>query len=314
MRTLWRSTTSVLRQHPILWLPVIVVDITTFYLNWIERMLQHHLTYQLVSWLSQGHSVLSIKPVYVPPTTSMTMRVVLLTAPLPWIAHFLSLVLYTIAMLTTAAMLSNVAEAENARPLLHAVTSAVATSRRRILGFAVKLLALFMVSLVLAAPLSVLGLRLQTFLETTPYLSLKFQLDLAKANLLGYAIALPLMITIAFVITPIALRLLRSPESVLAPQETSQARIAAILTVVVVATLDIFVPRVESSFLQQINTTSNLVVRLSDTAASVIIALPYAFLFIAFYLIVNPESPLAFPLTPPNAEPEEDAPPTEEAT
>jgi hypothetical protein len=314
MRDLWRSTVSLLRQHPILWLPVIVVDITTFYLNWIERLMQHHLTYQLVSWLGQGHSVLSDKPVYVPPTSSVMMWVALLTAPLSWIAHFLSIVLYTIAMLITAAMLGNETEAENARPLLRTAASAVATSRRRILGFSVKLLALFMASAVLAAPLSVLGLRLQTFLETTPYLSLKFQLELAKANLLGYAVALPLTIAIAFVITPIALRLLRSPDSVLAPQETSRARIAAILTVVVVAAIGFFVPRVASSFLQQINTTSSLVVRLIDTTVSVIIVLPYAFLFIAFYLIANPESPLAFPLTPPNAEPEEDAPPAEEAT
>jgi len=242
------------------------------------------------------------------------MRVTLLTAPLPWIARFLSIVLYTTAMLTTAAMLGNLAEAENARPLLRTAASAVATSRRRILGFSVKLLALFMASAVLAAPLMVLGLRLQTFLETTPNISLKFQLELAKVNLLGYAVALPLMIAIAFVITPIALRLLRTPDSVLTPQETKRARIAAILTVVVVAALGFFVPRIESSILQQINPTSSLVVRLFDTTVSVFITLPYAFLYTSLYLIATPQSPLHIPSTPHIAQPEEDASPTEEAT
>jgi hypothetical protein len=315
MRDLWRSTVSLLRQHPILWLPVIVVDITTYFLNWIERLLQNHLTYQFVSWLGQDHSVLSNKPVYAPPTMSVMMRVALLTAPLPWIARFLSIVLYTTAMLTTAAILGNIAEAENARPLLRTAASTVAMSRRRILGFSVKLLALFMASAVLAASLMVLGLRLQTFLETTPNLFLKFQLELAKLNLLGYAVALPLMIAIAFVITPIALRLLRTPDSVLALQETRRARIAAIHTVIVVAALGYFVPRTESSFLQQINPTSSLVVRLIDTTVSVFIALPYTVLYTVLYLIATPLSPLLIPSTQPDALPnEEDTPPAEETT
>jgi len=290
MRTLWRSSASLLRRYPILWLPLIVADATNFYLNWIERLIQHSLRDQLISWLSQGHTVLSDAPVYATLSKSETMTVVLLTVPLDWAVHFSSTVLYTSAMLITAAMLHNLAETGQTH--LAAATDFVASSYLRILVFSAKLLALLAASAVLALPVLALALKLQTYLERSPYLSLRSQLDMEKANLSGYVYVLPLMLAIAYIIAPVALQLLRPPNSIPTPQERRRARIAALIVTATVTILGFVVPRIEILFLQQLSSPSSSVIRLTNTIVSVITALPYVLLYIIFYLIANPGIPL----------------------
>src|ERR1035437_1710817 len=234
MRTLLRTTASLLRQYPILWFPLVIADIVNFSLDWTERRLHHNLVVHLVSWLSQNHSVLSSTPVYADPPHFTTTVIVILTAPITWATYFLSTVLYTSAMLVTAALLANLAE--NGHPLLHLAASTLRSSRRRILVFSVKLCALFAVSLLLAAPLLAGAIWFQRFLETTPSLPLKFQLQLQKADLLGYVTELPIMMAIACIVAPMALKLLQPPGSTPTQQAIKTARIVALIVVAVTST------------------------------------------------------------------------------
>ena len=300
MQTLWRTTASILRNYPILWLPLVAADLVSFGLSWTERRLHHDLILHLVSWLSQSHSVLSSTPVYADPPPYTASVIAILTAPITWVTYFASTVLYTSAMLVTASILANLAD--NGQPRPRSAALALSSSRRRILLFSLKLCAIFVLSLPVMGLLFAVAFEFQRFLETTAFLPLKLQLQLQHADLFGYLTELPILMAIAYMVAPIALKLLQPPGAIPTPQARKAARIATLIVVAVTSTLEIFLPRVVTTFLQQLNPAPPLVVYIVRTLTSLIAAVPYVLLYIALYLIATPDSPLAIP-PPANTEP-----------
>jgi hypothetical protein len=317
MRTLWRTTVSLLRKYPILWLPAILADVLTFNIDWLDNLLRHWLTQKLLPWLSEGHSVLSNSPVYVAPTQQVINIAIYLTAPIEWGARFLSDVIFACALVATAAILRNIAE--TGIGTLREAIAPIAASRRRILIFSLKLFALNLVGvcvmLLLAAPIMSLNPQvIQHKLETFFSLSLKTSLALERLNLIpnlfSYLWALPITLCIVYVIAPWQLRLIQPLDFNPSMEQKKQARLAAIYVTLAIIVLSILTSIIESTLLQQLSPASRLVVYSVGTITSLITVLPNVPLYIAFYLIANPDSPLAaLPEAQPEAEiPTEDEP------
>jgi hypothetical protein len=99
------------------------------------------------------------------------------------------------------------------------------------------------------------------------------------------------MMAVAYIVAPMALKLLRTPGYIPTLQARKTARIAALTVVAVTSTLEIFLPRIATAGLQELNPASLIPVYAIRSLASLIAAIPYILLYIAFYLIANPDSP-----------------------
>jgi hypothetical protein len=314
MRILWRSTTSLLRQYPILWLPVLVAEIVNFNLRWFERLLLRPLRHQLILWFSQAHSVLSTTPVPIQPTGSIMIKTALLTAPLEWGMQFLCAAVTVASLVATAAILQSIAK--TGRGSLRAVIAPITSSRRRILIFSLQLFAFGVIAgIVIAIFLPLLStLYLPYKLAQFFSLSLKTEMVLNKLQLnflTNYILLAPITLISLYIMAPLAVRLLQPPDSIPAKHQAKQARIAALFVSVATCILSYLLFRLDSLFIALQYAPTGPVAYLFHTFTSFIAAGPWVPLFIAFYLISNPESPLVGASVAP---PEEDAAPSLETS
>jgi hypothetical protein len=295
MRNLWRATTYLFWQYPILWLPVILADVITSCLKQIERWLHHQLLQHFLPWLTQSYSVLG-PPEHLAPTQATMFKFALLDTPLRLGIQFLGTLLLASAMVATAGLLRSISD--TGRGNLNAAMPPFAVSNRRILVYALKLFALTTLLFSFAAFLMVEALNYQRTIVSWLHLSLKSEIALERMNLPGYIASLLATLGIAYIMAPIAIQLLQPSDSNPTPQQAKTARIAWLLTALVAIVLDFGVAQLEGSLLQQVHATSNLAVFLFSGIASLIRTLPYIPLFIAFSLIATPDNPLANPPNP----------------
>jgi hypothetical protein len=145
---------------------------------------------------------------------------------------------------------------------------------------------------------------IQGKLEALFSLSLKTSNALEKLNLVPNLIndllTLPITLGFVYIIATLQLRLIQPQNFNPTPEQKKPARLAAIYAAVAFIVLGILTSTVEFILLQQLSPASNLVVYAVRTITSLITAIPYVPLYIAFYLIANPDSPLA---TLPEAQP-----------
>jgi hypothetical protein len=313
MRILWRSTTSLLRQYPILWLPVLVAEIVNFNLRWFERLLLRPLRHQLILWFSQAHSVLSTTPVPIQPTGSIMIKTALLTAPLEWGMQFLCAAVTVASLVATAAILQSIAK--TGRGSLRAVIAPITSSRRRILILSLQFWGLNMILSLQFWGLNILFTSLLELLSPLVFSIHNLQAYLGRSNLAGsffsYLWVLPVTLFVCYIIAPLEARLLQSPESTPAPDQARRARVVAILVALGLCVFNPLTGMAESYILQMSLLAFSLKFFLIELLFSLIRTAPYALLFIAFYLIANPESPLVGASVAP---PEEDAAPSLETS
>jgi hypothetical protein len=296
MRNLWSTTTSLLRQHPILWLPVILADVASFWLSWLERLLHTQLIEQVVIWLSQSHSVLGDTPDYSTLTPAVSNKAAALTAPLVWTTRYLGICLYTAALIATAAIVYSVAAPETAT--LKQSRSSIWTSRRRILIFSLKFFFLNAVVGILGSWLLSWSLQLQSFWEKSTSTSPAFQIAIEKSNLPVLLPALLLAAAIATIMAPIAVRLLQPPPVPLSPQQAKSARHASLIVVAVAAVLQVLIQQVEPSLFQHLGTATATLLTVGF-AVSLITAIPFVPLYVALSLIATPEANAPAPILEP---------------
>jgi hypothetical protein len=321
MRTLWRSTTSLLRQHPILWLPVAIVEFINFNLRWLENLFNNWKFHQLLLRQPEGRSVLSASPLSVAPSHATMLKLNYISIPLGLSTQLLYDVLLACALFATAVILQRIAETDSGT--LRDAVAPIKSSIRRILVFALTLFGLGVIASSLIGFLSPLIhpldlLNFQSKLENVLSLSLQSQFALERSNLIptlinsfyNYLWPIPIALCVVYVITPLQVRLLRPPDKNPTAQQARCARIAGTLAALAIAAcafvlLQVRIWLIPSSFpgaryfLQEANSLITLAI--------------YAPLFIAIYLIATPESPLNIVSIPPTAQPEESAPPAEEA-
>jgi hypothetical protein len=278
MRNLWRATAYLFWQHPVLWLPLIVADLTAFCIESLKRLLTH----QIVLWLVQRHSasILSSGPEY-SDQASASVKAALLTLPFIWGTYFLSILLYTMAMLATAAILHNLSVARDTN--LPAVAPMIWSSMRRALVLSIKLLALCATSALLFGPLIILSL---TF-GSKPFWQF-------PTFLFSELLTTLVMVGISYLITPSALRLIQYLNPSVGFQWTyGQGRLVGAAAVVVSAGLSLLLQKAEPSILRDLHPHGSAFVYMINAVISLIVAFPYIPLFIALYLIARPDSPLA---------------------
>jgi len=319
MRDLWRSTTSVLRQHPILWLPVAIVEFIAFNLGWLEHMFQNYLLHQLIFRLSEDHSVLSATAAA--PNHVTMLRLQYITILLGLSTQLLYDVLLACALFATAAILQRIAETGGG--MLREAVAPVKSSIRRIMVYALTLFGLGVIAGSLISFLSTLVhplnlLDFQSKLEKVLSLSLQSQFALERSNfiptfinsLLHYLWTIPITLCVVYVIAPLQVRLLQPPDTNPTAKQARSARIAGALAALALAACAFLLFQVTFSLIP----SSFPGARYFFQAANSLITLAiYAPLFIAIYLIATPDSPLAIPSTPPIAQLEESAPPASDA-
>jgi hypothetical protein len=297
MRTLFRTTLSILRQYPILWLPLILAELINVNITWFERMLQHSLMRQLLPWLTESHSVLAGATGHIPPTAQTIRNLSLILLPLGLGTEFVCIFLSAAALVVTAALLRSLAEARPAT--LPAALPSIAPSRRRILIFSLALLGLKAISDVLTTFLSplVFSFNLEDKLERLLSLSLKSESVLEAThlipNLVSHLWVLPIALCGVYIIAPLQARLAQPPNATPVPDQARQTRIAAILTAIAISTLSFLVAMLEVPLFQLFRLSSTLALYPVHIIASLVTVLPYVLLYIAFYLITTPDSPFA---------------------
>jgi len=325
MRDLWRSTTSLLRQYPILWLPIAIVEFIELILSWPESLFRHWLIQKLLLWLSEGHSVLSSSPVYGAPTQHAINMAILLATPIGWCILLLYNVLLTCAIIAIASMLQRIPEAGSGT--LRDAVAPIKSSIHRILVFAFTLFGLNVIGqsiagllfpLVQSINLNHLQSKLVQMLEHILPLSVRSQIALEHTNLISNIFAnlwpIPITLCVVYIIAPFQVRLLQQPDSNSTAQQVRSARIVWFLAILT-STAATVVSHVLETSLSIALQPSPIIFYLFEVVEHLISVAIYAPLFIAIYLIANPDSPLAIPPAPQNTPPEEeDVPPAEEAT
>jgi hypothetical protein len=315
MRTLFRTTASLLRQYPILWLPLVLAELINFNITWFERMLRRSLMQQLLPWLTESHSVLGGATGHIPATAQTIRNLRLILLPLSLGTELLCIFLSAAALVVTAEILRSLAEARPAT--LPAALPSIAPSRRRILIFSLALLGLKSISDVLTTFLSplVFSFNLEDKLEHLLSLSLKSANVLEAThlipNLVSHLWVLPITLCIVYIIAPLQARLAQPPDAAPVLDQAKQVRIAAILTAVAMSALSFLVAMLEVPLFQLLRPASTLVLYPVSTITSLITALPCVPLYIAFYLITTPGSPLASTPDSPDPLPEQPQSPPE---
>jgi hypothetical protein len=287
MRTLWRTTTYLFWQHPILWLPVVLADLIAFCL----RNLQIWMTHAVVQSLGAPHSVLSSTP---EPLQTLPVAWVVAFAASRFLVELLNACLYAAAMIAVSLIIPALM-AEKRIPWRQ-VPPAVRQSRIQILLLLLKAFGMFVVA-------TFLGLEIITYLPRLHFLPLSLTIDSRRE---GYVVEAVLLAAVAWILAPSAVAILRPRESPVSDtRRIRHARILAAVSVSAAAAMYVLATAVEPSFAPFL--TTGFRVQAYWAIASAASAIPYIPLFIAFYLIANPDTPLAIP-SPANTEPVDSAP------
>jgi hypothetical protein len=270
MQEFWRKTVELFREHPILWLPFIIADLTAFFLSWLQKSA----TSNFVHWflIRHYHSVLGGSLIS-PDLDPATMRkAAILCTPLVWGSYFVHICLYTAAFVITAAVISKV-QAQH-EPCLAEVISLLGLSLRRIFWFALKVLALWILG----------GILL--ILVPAGFIHFFFEGNFLGPAIFGSVGALLGSICVAWLLTPAGIRLIQAPlsESV-SVDNIKRGRIFAILAVAASIIISYFVMKAEASISTSSDfdpTFHHLVI---SPLLSLFAALPYMPLWIVLSLL-----------------------------
>jgi hypothetical protein len=266
MRNLFRRASFLFWQHPILWLPIVIVDPLVLYLNLLDKKLTHAIIFNVVT----RYSVLGA-PESTPVTSLQTLKILFLTKPIDWGTHFISLCLYTCAMIAIFNLISALRLKQDLSR--GTVLGPVQKSFTRLTFFSLKLLITIGIA---AIPFIALTI---TFVQRNGALYV-------STKTFGNALSTIFFSAIAYLFAPTALKLLRPENSETpAPETRLLAKISAVLTFIASAALYFLAEQIEPSFISRTPRWNSALVY--ETAASLVSATPYIVLFIALSLLAN---------------------------
>lgn len=225
MKELWRRTTALFWQYPILWLPVLAADLLGFVLRQCVQGLSHSIT----SWLvQQSHgSVLGGAPDSAQLRT-LTFEAIAVTAPLKLGSYFATILAYTVALAITAGLVGRALQGST--PVFR--------------SWLVSLVPKAGPALVLAA--KVLGLCLAGFTLTAIPI---WSETLLSPRSFGYLIASLWLAVVAYFSVPLAIRFLHAGTIPNSRTAVAYSRIIAIAAVTCSVFLTFFCAKAESSIL-----------------------------------------------------------------
>jgi hypothetical protein len=292
MRTLLRTTAYIFWQYPILWLPVVLADLIAFSL----RVFQGWMTQTIAQNLVAGHSVLSNTP---EPISTLPMAWTVVFGATRFLVEFVNLCLYAAAMIAISTLIRALL-AQTKFSWRH-ILFAVRQLRVQVLLFSLQVFGMLVVALFLDTELAM-------YLPRLRFLSMFSTVSASRGE--GLAIAAILFASVAWLIAPAALALLRPRQS--PPNDARsrwQARNIAAISVLASVAIYFLASVAEPSFALLLRTSIGI--QLFWAVGSAASALPYIPLFIALDLIANPESPLFTPETSPDPLPSQPQSPPE---
>jgi hypothetical protein len=270
MQDLWQRTIKLFREHPILWAPLIIADLSAFFLTWLQKSS----TKWIIHWLliKHYHSALD-GSVIIPNTDPLAMRkAAIIVSPLVWGGYFVHICLYTAAFVLTAAFVGKILC--NQKPYSADAVSLLRSNLRQVTWFSLKVLALWMIggiSLVLVPAAFIRSFFEDRFLGPAAFG--------AVGALLGNICA-------SWLLTPAGTRLIQAPFSEdLSAETIKRGRILAILTSAASVVISYFAMKAEASI--YISSTfdpafHHLIV---SPLLSLLVAFPYLLLWILLSLL-----------------------------
>jgi hypothetical protein len=210
MKELWRKTAKLFLKYPILWLPYVCVHL----LNASLDSLRHARVIWIYRWLTTGHSVLGSFPVQIY-NSAATAKTAWISGLMQWSLLFLKICLDTVALVVTAALVTKIMRGE--QPRLRAVLAELQDYPKRILGYSLKL---YFLDLVFATFVSLPAIRLSHWVsDSTATTGWSRAANFALLRGQG----LISLILFAWIMIPIAIRLLRTPGT--EPPSTDEKRL-----------------------------------------------------------------------------------------
>jgi hypothetical protein len=281
MRQLWHKAANLFWQHPILWLPLLFADLLAFSLGEVQKLLAHAIAIRSL----QEHSVLGNTPYTNIHRDTSQVWEQLLTSSSGLLIQFLSVCLYTAAFLITASLVRLFLQ--NLSPNLSSAVKSANLRLPAIFSFSLKLFVLsFVIALFITTPLYFFFLRSHLgSTVATPYFA--------------YGLTLLISLCVAWVITPAAITLLRSPNFKPITSETIMQGIASsILTVTASTTLALLAQIAQRSLLSNSAPMQPIAIQAIHAIASLLTSVPYIFLLIVLALLATSDVDDANPQTP----------------
>lgn len=266
MLNLRRRVSYLFWQHPILWLPLLCVDLAAFWLHRLQKLATH----QLIVWLLPHESVFSHNPAPIDQGFGHASVAWWITAPLFWADSLLSICVYVAAFMVTAHFIQQ---------LLHETAPNLSLSLQFVRP---RLRKLFLFSLIIFLLFPVLEV-----FSTVPIAArLSFiPFDPLTQSLILGAVALT---AIGFIMAPSALRLIQPPQSYsVSPSAKMQARIFAAIAVAATVILGYTLPAIERGFYNDFSAHWQILGPLLSIVGSLIATFPYIALAIALSLLAT---------------------------
>jgi hypothetical protein len=276
VKELWRRSTALLLEYPILWVPVICADLVSFSVDLPLLAATRTLTYGLI------HSSMSVlgnggtAPISPPPSFQFFY---LKLASLTFAEECIRVCLYAFALLITASLVKIAIEC--GRPDFGRSLRDVRPDAGRGIGFAAKIfgLGIVMVSLPIALIAAV-----------APLLSHgAHQSSLLMSHVFRFCWTTLLTAAVAYVVTPSALRLLQPrTQNLIECEKLRMGRLFAVLVVAASTAIEscsqAAVRAVSASSAGNIPPLTREAMELGGSLLS---AIPYAVLFVALALLAN---------------------------
>jgi hypothetical protein len=272
VRQVWRETAALFWEYPVLWLPVLAADLISFFLSKLQKYVSHVLIYHVLlgppSVFGGRHGLME------PSSNALVFKAAMLGGTLEWSTHFAQIILYTIALFVTTALVRSTSRHES--KYFHASVQLVRSQWRAILGLSLRFLGLMVL----------LAISLGALLAFTIAQTQRYMVHLPQAAM--YAYIVPAFCCVAYLAAPIAMRRIGTVTSQpLTAESTRNGRLFASVAVTVSTLVGYCLPYIGTSFTAEPFFSSSLVVTALGAIASLIVASPYVVLFIALTLIVD---------------------------
>jgi hypothetical protein len=273
VRQVWRETTALFWEHPVLWLPILGADLFSFFLTSVRKQIAHLVIYRLVLDVP---SVLGgarrLPDPGDPSSHGFILKAAVVGALFDWSAHFIQIVLYTIALFMVVALVRNIQQ-RTKLPFLPAIQF-VRLKWTPIFALSLRLLGLVVM---LAILLGSIAMTIARYALPEPYIS-------------GYVFGCIGFCTIAYLIVPVAMGQIAVDNGhTLAAERIRQGRVFALAMVITSSVLGYFLPYVAGSFEKEPIFHNAYAVTALSVIGSLLTAAPYIVLFISLTLIVDNE-------------------------
>ena len=262
MAELWRDLVEILRRRPLLWLPVLIADL----LGYLVSLGRNGLLRALVLHETAQHSVLGGAAVHGPMSASAMESTTIAALLLSWLTYFLRLLLYSGALVTTAALLRAYTE-RSERPV-NEVGPAVGRSWGGILELALRSLAVYAIAALLFSWLS-------------QWLSSHGRTAVLHDAWFNFGLTLAVLLVLAALLPPVAVRVLSG--HLPSKKVARQAQQFALVLVAVTALLS----NVISANARELAQAPAGARYPLEIVGSLLVALPYVLLFTGLALLAR---------------------------